>query len=155
MSAATIDRQLQNWRKRLGRQPRRPATATTSLKAQIAIRTWGEWKDVQPGSVQADLVLHCGERLEGFFLTTLTVIDVATDWTEVQPVWGMGMSRVGGAVEEASKRLPVTLRELHMDSGGEFINHSLHDWCQRRDVRFTRGRGYRRTTKPTLSSGTG
>ena len=45
MSAATIDRQLQNWRMRLGRQPRRPATATTSLKAQIAIRTWGEWKD--------------------------------------------------------------------------------------------------------------
>ena len=54
------------------------------------------------------------------------------------------MSRVGGAVEEASKRLPVTLRELHTDSSGKFINHSLHDWCQRRDVRFTRGRGYKK-----------
>jgi transposase InsO family protein len=144
MSAATIDRQLRSWRKRLGRQPRRPALATTGLKAQIPIRTWSEWRDVQPGSVQADLVLHCGESVEGFYLTTLTVVDVATGWTEVQPVWGIGMSRVGGAVEEASRRLPVALRELHTDNGGEFINHGLHDWCQRRRVRFTRGRSYKK-----------
>jgi hypothetical protein len=144
MSAATIDRQLRSWRKRLGRQPRRPTAATTGLKAQIPIRTWSEWKDVQPGSVQADLVLHCGESPEGFFLTTLTVIDVATGWTEVQPVWGLGMSRVGGAVEEARRRLPVPLRELHTDNGGEFINHGLHGWCRRRGVHFTRGRSYKK-----------
>ena len=144
MSAATIDRQLRSWRKRLGRQPRRPASPATGLKAQIPIRTWSEWKDVQPGSVQADLVLHCGESLDGFFLTTLTVVDVATGWTEVQPIWGIGMSRVGGGVEEATRRLPVPLRELHTDNGGEFINHALYDWCQRRRVRFTRGRSYKK-----------
>jgi hypothetical protein len=90
MSAATIDRQLRNWRKRLGRQPRRPPSATTGLKAQIPVRTWSEWADVQPGSVQADLVLHCGESVDGFFLTTLTVVDVATGWTELEPfgAWG-------------------------------------------------------------------
>ena len=144
MSAATIDRQLRGWRKRLGRQPRRPASPATGLKAQIPIRTWSEWKDVQPGSVQADLVLHCGESTEGLFLTTLTVVDVATGWTEVQPVWGTGMSRVGAAVEEAARRLPVPLRELHTDNGGEFINHPLYDWCTRRGVRFTRGRSYKK-----------
>lgn len=144
MSAATIDRQLRGWRKNLGRQPRRPAAATTGLKAQIPIRTWSEWKDVQPGSLQADLVLHCGESLEGFFLTTLTLVDVATGWTEVEPVWGIGMSRVGGGVEEGSRRLPVRLRELHTDNGGEFINRALYDWCRRRGVRFTRGRGYKK-----------
>lgn len=144
MSAATIDRQLRSWRKRLGRQPRRPALKAAGLKAQIPIRTWSEWKDVQPGSVQADLVLHCGESTEGFFLTTLTVVDVATGWTEVQPVWGIGMERVGGGVEEAARRLPVALRELHTDNGGEFINHGLFDWCRKRGVRFTRGRGYKK-----------
>jgi transposase InsO family protein len=144
MSAATIDRQLRGWRKRLGRQPRRVAAAAAGLKADIPIRTWSEWAGVEPGSVQADLVLHCGESLEGFFLTTLTVIDVATGWTEVQPVWGLGMSRVGAAIHEVSRRLPVALRELHTDNGGEFINHSLRDWCQRRGVRFTRGRAYKK-----------
>ena len=112
MSAATIDRQLRSWRKHLGRQPRRPATPATGLKAQIPIRTWGEWTDVEPGSMQADLVLHCGESVEGFFLTTLTLVDVATGWTEVEPIFGIVMNRVGGGVEEASRRLPVPLREL-------------------------------------------
>ncbi len=144
MSAATIDRQLRSWRQGLGRQPRRPAGAASGLKAAIPIRTWSEWKDVQPGSVQADLVLHCGESLEGFFLTTLTVVDVATGWTEVQPVWGIGMERVGGGVEEAARRLPIPLRELHTDNGGEFINHGLSDWCRKRGVRLTRGRGYKK-----------
>ncbi len=143
MSAATIDRLLRGSRRALSRQPRRQGAATT-LKAQIPVRTWSEWADVKPGSVQADLVLHCGESLEGFFLTTLTVVDVATGWTEPRPVWGMGMGRVGGAVEEASRRLPVALRELHTDNGGEFINRGLRDWCRRRGVSFTRGRSYKK-----------
>lgn len=99
---------------------------------------------MRAGSAQADLVLHCGESLEGFFLTTLTMVDVATGWTKVQPVWGIGMERVGGGLEAASRRLPVALRELHTDNGGEFINHTLYEWCRRRGVRLTRGRGYKK-----------
>lgn len=144
MSAATIDRQLRNWRKHLGRQPRRPASPATGLKAQIPIRTWGEWRDAEPGSVQGDLVLHCGESVEGFFLSTLTLVDVAIGWTEVEPIFGIVMNRVGGGIEQATRRLPVPLRELHTDNGSEFINHELYNWCQRRKVRFTRGRGYRK-----------
>jgi hypothetical protein len=144
MSAATVDRQLKSWRKHLGRQPRRPASPATGLKAQIPIRTWGEWGGVEPGSVQGDLVLHCGESTEGFYLTTLTLVDVSTGWTEVEPIFGIVMNRVGGGIEEASRRLPVPLRELHTDNGSEFINHELYNWCRRRKVRFTRGRGYRK-----------
>lgn len=88
--------------------------------------------------------MHCGESLEGFFLTTLTLVDVATGWTEVQPVWGIGMERVSGGLEAASRRLPVVLRELHTDNGVEFINHTLYDWCRRRGVRLTRGRSYKK-----------
>lgn len=72
------------------------------------------------------------------------MVDVATGWTEVQPVWGIGRERVGGGVEEAARRLPMPLRELHTDNGGEFINHGLSDWCRARGVRSTRGRGYRK-----------
>jgi hypothetical protein len=144
MSAATIDRQLRGWRRKLGRQPRRPSSGPTGLKGQIPIRTWSEWKDVQPGSVQADLVMHCGESPEGFFLTTLTVVDIASGWIELEPIWGMGMVRVGAGIHETSRRLPMPLRELHSDNGGEFINHALYDWCRRRGVHFTRGRRYKK-----------
>jgi len=144
VSPSTIDRLLRRPRTAGLRQPRRQAPATTTLKAQIPIRTWSEWQDARPGSMQADLVLHCGESTDGFFLTTLTAVDVASGWTELQPVWGMGMTRVGGAVQGVSLRLPFSLRELHTDNGGEFINRGLRDWCTRHRVRFTRGRGYRK-----------
>jgi hypothetical protein len=56
----------------------------------------------------------------------------------------MGMGRVGAGVHEMARRLPVPLRELHSDNGGEFINHALYDWCRKREVRFTRGRRYKK-----------
>jgi transposase InsO family protein len=144
ISPATIDRVLRPARRALGRQPRRQSPATTSLKAQIPIRTWSEWTDAQPGSVQADLVLHCGESVEGFFLTTLTVVDVATGWTEMQSVWGLGKQRVGAALHHVRKRLPFPLRELHTDNGSEFINYTLHSWCIEKKIACSRGRGYKK-----------
>jgi hypothetical protein len=35
-----------------------------------------------PGFFEADLVAHCGESMEGFFLNTLVLTDIATGWTE-------------------------------------------------------------------------
>jgi hypothetical protein len=126
MSAATIDRRLAVWRRGAARQPRRQP-ATTGLKAQIPVRTWGEWQYVRPGSVQADLVLHCGESSEGFYLATLTVVDVATGWTELQPTWGTGMTSVRQALQREAMAMPIPLQELHTDNGSEFINHGLRD----------------------------
>ena len=49
-----------------------------------------------PGAVQGDLVLHCGESTEGFHLSNLVVVDVASGWIELEPIWGVGAVRVGG-----------------------------------------------------------
>jgi hypothetical protein len=144
MSAATIDRLLRPARRAIGRQPRRASAPATGLKAQVPVRTWSEWAGVSPGSLQADLVLHCGESTEGFYLTTLTAVDVATGWTELQAVWGMGKQRVGGAVHRVRQKLPFPLRELHNDNGSEFLNHTLYGWCQREKIGWTRGRGYQK-----------
>ena len=144
MSAATMDRLLRPARRAIGRQPRRKSPATTGLKAQVPVRTWSEWKGVSPGSLQADLVLHCGETTEGFYLTTLTAVDVATGWTELQAVWGMGKERVGGALHRVRQRLPFAMRELHNDNGSEFLNHTLYNWCRKEKIGWTRGRGYQK-----------
>jgi len=71
-------------------------------------------------------------------------VDVALGWTELQPVWGVGQQRVGGAIHDIRRRLPFPLRALHTDNGSEFINHTLYSWCSRQGIRFTRGRGYRK-----------
>jgi hypothetical protein len=144
MSAATIDRLLAKPRHALFRQPRRKATPARGLKAEIAIRTWSEWRDVIPGSVQADLVLHCGESAEGFFLTTLTMVDVFSGWTELSPAWGTAAMRVRQALHRSGMSLPVPIRELHTDNGSEFINHVLYPWCRQQGIRLTRGRSYQK-----------
>ena len=36
------------------------------------------------------------------------------------------------------------MQHWHSDNGSEFINHCLLGWCQRRQIRFTRGRPYRK-----------
>jgi hypothetical protein len=141
LSPATIDRLLAPERRR-GRESRRPATPT--LKQQIPLRTFGDWKNVEPGAVQADLVLHCGESVEGFYLTTLAMVDVASGWQEYEVIWGKGEQRVYAGLHAARQRLPFPLRELHTDNGSEFINLLLYPWCQKQGVRFSRGRPYKK-----------
>lgn len=143
VSAATIDRLLRRYRHRLGAQPHR-VSASGGLKDEIPVRTWSDWKGTPVGSLQADLVLHCGESTEGFYLTTLCAVDVATGWTELQPVWGHGKQRVGTAVHHIRQRLPFAMQSLHTDNGSEFINHTLYSWCRQEGVQFTRGRSYRK-----------
>lgn len=143
ISPATIDRLLSRHRRRLGVQPQRRSPGS-GLKAEVPIRTWSDWKGAAVGSLQADLVLHCGESTEGFYLTSLCAVDVASGWTEVQPVWGLGKQRVGTAIHHIRQRLPFSLKSLHTDNGAEFINHTLYNWCRQEQVAFTRGRSYRK-----------
>ncbi len=91
-----------------------------------------------------DLVAHCGESTEGFYLTTLCAVDVATGWVECQGVWGKGQERVGGAVHHIAQRLPFPLLGLDSDNGSEFINHHLYAYCQRNGITFTRSRPYKK-----------
>lgn len=61
ISPATIDRLLRSVR----RLHQRHGVATTSpsiaaVRAQVPVRTFGEWDNVAPGNVQADLLAHCG-----------------------------------------------------------------------------------------------
>jgi hypothetical protein len=144
LSAATIDRLLQSERQRHGRRPAIHQAASATLRAQIPLRTFGEWQGVSPGVLQADLVAHCGDSTHGFYLTTLLVVDVATGWTDVEAVWGKGQTRVHQSIRAMRERLPMGLRELHTDNGSEFINHLLYPWCRQEGVRLTRGRPYQK-----------
>ena len=145
MSASTIDRLLKKQTIRLSNiEPKKRGPVQPSLKNEVPIKTWSEWKEVVPGSLQADLVLHCGESTEGFYLATLTAIDVASGWTELEPVWGKGMTRVGTAMHLSRQRLPFSLKALHTDNGSEFINELLIPWCRKEGIRFSRGRPYKK-----------
>ncbi len=144
MSASTMDRLLKPYRRIGLRRPYTTKRSSGALKALIPLRTFGEWAEVKPGSVQVDLVAHCGESTEGFYLNTLVAVDVATSWCECEVIWGKGKERVGTGVHKARTRLPFALAELHTDNGAEFINDILYPWCKKERIRFTRGRSYKK-----------
>jgi hypothetical protein len=144
MSPSTIDRLLRRWR---GSGTRRGLSTTkpgTLLKNSIPIRTFSDWNENKPGFLEADLVAHCGDSAEGFYLTTLSTVDVATGWSEPVAVWGKGQERVGGAVYHVRKQLPMPMLGLDSDNGSEFINQSLYNYCQRSGITFTRSRSYKK-----------
>lgn len=144
MSASTIDRLLRPYKDRGLRSVLSTTKPGSLLKASIPIRTFAEWDDGRPGFIEVDLVAHCGETTEGFYLNTLTGVDIATSWVECQAVWGKSQERVGGAVHEMSRALPFPLVGLDSDNGSEFINHHLYGYCQRNEITFTRSRPYRK-----------
>jgi hypothetical protein len=144
MSASTIDRFLRPLRTGLRRHGLSTTKPGTILKNAIPLKTFSEWSETKPGFIEVDLVAHCGESVEGFYLTTLSTVDVATGWYEPVAVWGKGQARVGGAVYDVRKRLPMPLLGIHSDNGSEFINQSLYDYCRRNHITFTRSRSYKK-----------
>ena len=143
LSASSIDR-LRPYKNRGLRRPRSTTKPGSLLKASIPIRTFTEWNEDEPGFIEVDLVAHCGESTEGFYLNTLTGVDIVTCWVECQAVWGKGQDRVGGAIHKMSKSLPFPLLGLDSDNGGEFINHHLYSYCERKEITFTRSRSYKK-----------
>jgi hypothetical protein len=144
ISPSTIDRLLRRWR---GSGTRRGLSTTkpgTLLKNFIPIRTFGDWNENKPGFLEVDLVAHCGDSTEGFYLTTLSTVDVATGWSEPVAVWGKGQERVGGAIYHVGRQLPMPMLGLDSDNGSEFINQSLYNYCQRSGITFTRSRSYKK-----------
>lgn len=144
MSPSTIDRLLRFWRQSGGRRPLTTTKPGSLLKSSIPIRTFTDWQEDRPGFLEVDLVSHCGESTEGFYLTTLSTVDVASGWSECVGVWGKGQERVGAAIHRVRQRLPFPMLGLDSDNGSEFINQHLYNYCRRNSITFTRSRPYKK-----------
>jgi hypothetical protein len=144
MSPSTIDRLLKPYRQIGGRKQVSTTRVGSLLKRAIPIRTFADWEENRPGFVEADLVAHCGESTEGFYLTTLSAVDVASGWTECIGIWGKGQQRVRAGIHNIRCRLPFPLLGLDSDNGGEFINQCLYEYCREKGITFTRSRSYKK-----------
>lgn len=144
ISPATADRILKADRKKLGRRGICTTKPGTLLKHHIPIRTFSEWNDCEPGFLEADTVSHCGPVAKGQFLSTLTLTDIASGWTELVALEGKTESAVTAALSHVAGIIPFRLRGLDTDNGSEFINEGVHKWCVGGCVTFTRSREYKK-----------
>jgi hypothetical protein len=144
LSAPTVDRLLAVERKKYGGKGKSTTRPGHLLKKQIAVRTFADWNDAACGFTEADLVAHCGETTAGQYLNTLTMTDIATGWTELGAVIRKTEANVMQALCDLHELLPFSLLGLDTDNGGEFINHTLFNWCLKNNVTFTRARAYKK-----------
>jgi len=144
MSPSTIDRLLRPHRKGRGRRSLATTRPGSLLKSCIPIRTFADWQENEPGFMETDLVAHCGENTEGFYLNTLCAVDVASGWTECLPVWGKWQEKVRQSVHRMRQHLPFPLLGIDSDNGGEFINQCFYHYCRDERITFTRSRSYKK-----------
>ncbi|BCH20133.1 hypothetical protein [Mesorhizobium sp. L-2-11] len=84
MSAATIDRLLQMPRRTM--RTKEPPRVVPEPRRRIKMRTFADWNEPLPGSMEMDLVAHCGGVNRGSYVHSLVLTDIASGWTEAAPI---------------------------------------------------------------------
>ncbi|MCC6220534.1 MAG: hypothetical protein IT291_04745, partial [Deltaproteobacteria bacterium] len=89
------------------------------------------------GFLESDTVAHCGGSLAGEFVYSLTLVDIATLWTETRAVFGKGSTNIVNAIEDIERRLPFMILGYDSDNGTEVLNQHVLRYF--RDERTERG----------------
>jgi hypothetical protein len=144
ISAATIDRLLKPYKAVKGKS----FTRSGGFREQIPIQE-NRWNVEQPGFAEVDTVAHCGGSMHGDFVNSLTLVDIATIWTEVRSIFGRGASGVVAQLSAIEKALPFEMLGYDADNGTEVLNQFILDYYQadrikkgRPPVQVTRSRAY-------------
>ena len=140
MSSSTAERLLAAIRQQEQPHGRSTTKSGVLLKRQIPIRTFNDWNETQPGFFEGDLVAHCGWNVEGEFLHSFVLTDVATGWTECLALLHRSQVAVVQALDRVRQLLPFPMLGFDSDNGSEFINAELLAYCQHEQLTFTRGR---------------
>lgn len=140
MSLGTMKNRIKDFAKAKG-SGGKATTKPSDLKEIIPIRR-GPWENPDPGFGEVDTVAHCGSSLSGDFIFSVQYTDVATIWTCLSAQWNKGQIATKESIKRIQQRLPFALKGIDPDSGSEFINWFLKEWCDQEQIQMTRIRPY-------------
>lgn len=115
-----------------------------NLNAFIPVRVYFDWDERQPGFFEVDTVANCGMSAQGQYISTLTLTDVYSGWTENRALLNKAQRWVKEAVDDVKKKIPFVMKGLDSDNGSELKNSQLLQWCYENQVEFTRSRPYKK-----------
>jgi len=144
ISAATIDRLLVDVKIAASGGGRRRAGFYSAIRREVPIRTFNDWNNPVPGFCEVDMVAHGGTSVAGSFIQTLTMVDVATGWTECLPLLTREGSLVVEAINRAQSLFPWLLRGVDFDNDSAFMNDVVVPWCREQKLEVTRSRAYKK-----------
>ena len=153
MSAATIDRLLRTARN--ATRTRKLRRVTPEIRRRIRVRTFADWNEPPPGSMEMDLVAHCGDTNRGSYVHSLVLTDIASGWTECAPLVVRESSLLVEILERVRLGLPFPLQALDVDNGSEFVNETMIQYCLRNGIELTRSRPYRKNDQAWIEQKNG
>jgi Integrase core domain len=153
MSAATIDRLLRT--PRSATSNRKTRRVVPEPRRRIKMRTFADWNEPGPGSMEMDLVAHCGEVNRGSYVHSLVLTDIASGWTEAAPIVVREGTLVVETLERIRASLPFALRAVDVDNGSEFVNDKLIEYCLSHGIELTRSRPYRKNDQAWIEQKNG
>jgi hypothetical protein len=124
ISVSTIRRLLPKGNSPKAQRARARKRLHNAHQQAIPVRTI-PWDIKEPGHFELDLVHHCGGRLEGEYVYTLQIVDVATGWSGRRAILGRSYVVIADALYYLINHLPFPILELHPDNGSEFLNANL------------------------------
>ena len=144
ISAATIDRVLGDVKVAASGGKRRRVGFYSAIRREVPIRTFNDWNSPPPGFCEVDMVAHGGTSVAGSFIQTLTMVDIATGWTECLPLVTRHGSLVVEAITRAQSLFPWLLRGVDFDNDSAFMNDVVVPWCREQRLEVTRSRAYKK-----------
>lgn len=144
MSSATIDRRLRDYRES-SEVRGLSATRSTWVKSKIPLKLL-DHAVTEPGFVESDTVAHCGTSLAGNFISSLTITDLYSGWTENRAVLTKTSEQMIPQIKDIEARLPFEMKGFASDNGTEFLNQDLHFYLRKRQkpIEFVRRRPYKK-----------
>src|ERR1051325_3304205 len=144
VASSTSDRMLGDVKIVAAGGRRRRAGFYSAIRREVPIRTFNDWKDPAPRFCEVDMVAHGGTSVAGSFIQTLTMVDIATGWTECLPLINRDGSLVVEAIKRAQGLFPWLLRGVDFDNDSAFMNEVVVPWCRGQKLEVTRSRAYKK-----------
>ncbi len=138
MSEATVKRRVGKFIKARRRKKGITTTKPSHIKHLVPI-FMGPWEAMPPGYAQIDTVMHSSSAL-GDAVFTLNYTGAATLAVVPRAQWNKGQEATRQSMVEIKKRLPFPWLGAHPDTGSEFINRMVMDWCVEEKIELSRSR---------------
>lgn len=144
ISLGTLKDRISTLRVNTGTTRGYSSTTPSAVQLLVPIRKSHTWHTLPPGYGQTDTVAHCGDLLSGDIIYSLGIVDFSTYWAEYTTQWNKGQEATRASLELLTKRFPFSLRELHPDTGSEYINQHVYRWTQTVGITMTRSEPYKK-----------
>jgi len=138
MSLATLKRRIGHFKKAKKSKKGISDTKPSHIKHLVPIFI-GPWDGKPPGFGQVDTVRHSNSA-SGDAVYTLNYTDAATLTPIFRAQWNKGQTATKQSMETIKRQMPFAWLGAHPDTGSEFLNYMVIDWCKAQNIELSRSR---------------